>query len=89
MNTFYKERGLTFDLALDPNKVAGSRYKATSYPTLFVLGKSGKVEAVHVGAKKDLANTLKQEIAKLLEGKSLLESDKPGGKPTESAKAGS
>ena len=89
VNTFYKERGLTFDLALDPNKVAGSRYKATSYPTLFVLGKSGKVEAVHVGAKKDLANTLKRDVAKLLEGKSLLAADKPGGKPTESAKAGS
>jgi peroxiredoxin len=68
----FKERGLTFDLALDPNKEAGGLYKAMSFPTLFVLGATGQVEAVHVGAKQNLDKTLIEEINTLLAGKSLV-----------------
>ena len=77
IDTFFKERGFNFGLALDPAKVAGTQYKATSYPTLFVVGKTGKVEAVHVGAKKDLAESLKKDIETLLSGKSLIAPKKP------------
>jgi thiol-disulfide isomerase/thioredoxin len=50
------------------NKV-GRLFKANSFPTLFVIDRSGQVEQVILGAKPDLANTLKQTFNKLLEAK--------------------
>ena len=67
----FQERGLTHGLVLDPVAQVGKLYKASSYPTLFLL-KGEKVEAVHIGAKKDLDQTVITEIDKLLGGKSLI-----------------
>jgi len=67
----FQERGLTHGLVLDPVAQVGKLYKATSFPTLFLL-KGEKVEAVHIGAKKDLDQTVIAEIDKLLGGKSLI-----------------
>ncbi len=47
----------------------GAQYKAKSFPTLFVLGASGEVESVHVGAKAGLADIVGKELDILLEGK--------------------
>ena len=47
----------------------GAEYKARSFPTLFVLGQSGEVESVHVGARQGLADTVGKELDLLLEGK--------------------
>lgn len=47
----------------------GSTYKAQSFPTLFVLGQSGEVESVHVGAKQGLADIVGKELDLLLQGK--------------------
>ena len=53
----------------DTSKI-GAQYKASSFPTLFVLGQSGEVESVHVGAKPALADIVGKELDLLLEGKS-------------------
>lgn len=47
----------------------GAEYKARSFPTLFVLGLSGEVESVHVGAKQGLADIVGKELDLLLQGK--------------------
>jgi thiol-disulfide isomerase/thioredoxin len=52
----------------DTSKI-GVAYKAQSFPTLFVLGQSGEVESVHVGAKQGLADTVGKELDILLQGK--------------------
>jgi cytochrome c biogenesis protein CcmG/thiol:disulfide interchange protein DsbE len=67
----FRERKLTHALALDPEQAVGKAFQATSYPTLFVLGRDGKVEAVHIGATGGLTEALTQEINTLLAGKSL------------------
>jgi thiol-disulfide isomerase/thioredoxin len=69
----FKRAGSNLELAYDlkENKVGGL-YKATSFPTMFVIGKNGKIEAVNIGAKNDLDTTLKSQLDTLIEGKSLL-----------------
>ena len=52
----------------DTQKI-GAAYKARSFPTLFVLGISGEVESVHIGAKPGLENIVGKELDLLLEGK--------------------
>ncbi len=63
-----------FELALDPNGNTKKLFKVSSYPTLMLLNKDGKVEAVHFGAKADLPQILAGQIEKLLAGKSLVSS---------------
>ncbi len=52
----------------DTSKI-GAEYKARSFPTLFVVGPSGEVEAVHVGAKPGLDGIVGKQLDVLLEGK--------------------
>jgi len=67
----YKEWGLNMPMVLDSAKEVGEPYKVGNFPTMFVLGKTGTVEAVHVGAPNGMDTVLSQEIDTLLEGKSL------------------
>jgi thiol-disulfide isomerase/thioredoxin len=52
----------------DTQKI-GAAYKARSFPTLFVIGGSGEVESVHIGAKQGLEETVGAELELLLAGK--------------------
>lgn len=65
----YKELNLSMPLILDSEKAIGKDYKVTSFPTMFVVGKSGEVEAVHVGAGAGFENAVATEIDLLLAGK--------------------
>ncbi len=67
----YKDMNLTIPLILDSEKKAGRPFKVTSFPTMFVVGQSGTVEAVHVGAKAGFDKELAKEIDDLLSGKKL------------------
>ena len=77
MVDIFKKAGSNLEIANDmaTNQVGGL-FKAVSYPTLFVVGKNGKVEAVSIGAKKDLEQTLKTQLDTLIAGKSLVDSSK-------------
>ncbi len=67
----FKDMNLTIPLILDSEKKAGKPFKVSSYPSMYVVGKSGTVEAVHVGAKAGFEKTLAKEIDDLLAGKKL------------------
>ena len=60
---------MTMTSAGNDTKKIGAAYKALSFPTLFVVGTTGEVEAVHVGAKQGLADTVGKQLDVLLAGK--------------------
>jgi len=68
--------GVNIPLHMDPKKQIGSKYKVQSFPTSFVVGKNGVVEAVHVGGPKDLDKQIAAEVDKLLKGESLVSAKK-------------
>ncbi len=60
---------MTMTTAKNDTKKIGTAYKAKSFPTLFVLGKTGTVESVHIGAKAGLEKMVGTELDLLLAGK--------------------
>ena len=54
-----------FELAIDGGNAVGRLFKATSYPTLFVIGPDGVVKHVTIGAKADIAQRVRRELEKL------------------------
>ena len=60
---------MTMTTSTNDTAKIGTEYKAQSFPTLFVLGQSGEVESVHVGAKQGLADIVGKELDLLLQGK--------------------
>jgi thiol-disulfide isomerase/thioredoxin len=65
----FQKLELTMPMVLDSKKLIGHPYKVASFPTMFVVGKSGVVEAVHIGAKQDFEKALATEVDMLLAGK--------------------
>ena len=61
--------GAKLELAHDPNNIVGGAFKASGFPTMVVLGKSGKVEAVNVGNIGDLETKVKGQLEALVAGK--------------------
>lgn len=57
------------ELVPDQDNKLGPRFKATSYPTMFVLGKSGKVEMVSIGNVPRLETDLTKKLKELISGK--------------------
>jgi thiol-disulfide isomerase/thioredoxin len=75
----FKDMKLSIPLILDSEKKAGKPFKVTSFPTMFVVGQTGTVEAVHVGAKAGFEKSLAQEIDDLLAGKKLTDAAQSSG----------
>lgn len=61
--------GFNGEFVYDPDNKLGPEFEARSFPTMVVLGKSGKIEAVNVGNIGDLESRLKTQIDALLAGK--------------------
>lgn len=66
-----KDLALTFDRALDPEKTVGTPYFASSFPTMYLIGKDGRVESAHFGNKPNLVDEVSRQLDELLAGKSL------------------
>lgn len=64
--SIFKEAGSNLPIARDENNTVGGMFKAQSYPTMVVLGKSGKIEHVNIGAKPDLETILKGQLDALI-----------------------
>ncbi len=63
--------GVVAELALDMENKVGPLFGANSYPTMVLVGKSGKIEGINSGNIADLETKLKSQLNDLLEGKSL------------------
>ena len=77
----YKGLGFHGELVLDPKNTVGHAFKATSFPTMSIVGKSGKVEAVNVGNKADLEKRVSDQLDALLAGKPVPTFDDPAPRP--------
>ncbi len=66
----YKGTGARLEIAIDEGNKIGQQFKATSYPTMMVVGKDGKVAHVNIGAKADLEKLLRGQLDGLIKGKS-------------------
>ncbi|MFH1108237.1 MAG: redoxin family protein [Planctomycetota bacterium] len=61
--------GAQLEVARDPENKVGPLFNATGFPTMVVVGKSGKVEAVNVGNIADLETKLQSQLDALIAGK--------------------
>jgi len=57
------------DVSLDPDNELGKMFKATSFPTMVLLDRKGKIAAVNVGFRPDLPDRTKKQIEAILAGK--------------------
>ena len=64
-----KDLGFRGEVVLDKENKIGPLFKATGFPTMVILGKDGKVEAVNIGNLSDLEKRMKGQIDALLAGK--------------------
>lgn len=65
----YKEWNLSMPMTMDPEQTIGQQFKARSYPTFVLVGRSGTVEAAHVGAAPTFDSTVRTELNLLLQGR--------------------
>ncbi len=63
------DAGVTFDAYVDTEKKIGPLFKATSFPTSFIVDKSGKITNVYIGGiyRKDRIESFKKDLDKLLQ----------------------
>ncbi len=65
-----KRLGVDASVAIDHNNTVGRSFSVSSFPTMFVLNKAGKIEAVNIGDLRDLETRLKSQLDGILTGKS-------------------
>lgn len=62
----FKDYGLTFTQAFDPDKAGQSKYKVTSFPTMFLIDQKGNVDKVYIGRQAVEDGSLQRDIEALL-----------------------
>jgi len=67
--TILKELGAGLEVAHDPGNKVGPGFGTSGFPTMVVVGKSGKIEAVNVGNIGDLETRLQGQLDALIAGK--------------------
>lgn len=65
----FKKAGSGLEFAQDKGNQVGRSYQATSFPTMVVIGKDGKVANVNIGAKPDIDKLLSSQLDKLIAAK--------------------
>ncbi|WP_164104040.1 redoxin domain-containing protein [Candidatus Laterigemmans baculatus] len=74
VETFLEDRELAMPVLLDPEGEIASAYAATAIPQTVLIGKGGRVEAVHVGFDANESTALlTQELETLLAGRRIYE----------------
>ncbi len=74
IESFLKERKLSLPVLLDPQGEIAGAFSASAIPLTVLIGKSGRVEAVHVGFDpQESAEILAGEIDTLLAGRRIYE----------------
>lgn len=67
--TVLKQLNIKADFAMDPNNTVGQLFRASGYPTMVIVGKTGTIEAVNIGNKVDLEDLVKGQLDALIDGK--------------------
>ncbi|MGQ9649047.1 MAG: redoxin domain-containing protein [Phycisphaerae bacterium] len=67
----YKEWNLSMPLTMDPDHKIGEQFLVRGYPTFFVIGNNGRVEAVYVGGAALSDGTARSLLESLLKNKPL------------------
>ncbi|MEE9297304.1 MAG: redoxin family protein [Phycisphaerae bacterium] len=67
----WKDLGGSLTQLFDSNKDGLNKFKVQSFPTMFLLGKTGKVERVYMGGGAANDGSLKRDMDTLLAGKKL------------------
>jgi thiol-disulfide isomerase/thioredoxin len=79
---FLEKNELNLKVPLDTKGEAGRSFGVTGIPQTVLIGRDGTVQAVHVGFAPSVEKELREELAKLVENKPLVEPKKdPEGKP--------
>lgn len=73
VKAFMADQKLAFDVALDTEAAVAGKYMVNGIPQTVIIGKSGKVEAVHVGVSPVLRQQLKSQLGTLSAGNSLIQ----------------
>ena len=66
MNEFLTKRGITYTILLAEREISET-YHVYGYPTLFLIGRDGKIVTIVDGFSKDMENDLEEKLVKLLE----------------------
>lgn len=66
--TFMKENHLQFTVLLDSDESVGKKYGVRGIPQTVVIGRDGRISAVHVGFGRNAEKQLRQDIEKALSG---------------------
>lgn len=78
---FMEQQKLACRVALDERSTVGKAYGVTGIPQTVLIGKDGRVQAVHVGLLPDLKTRLAAELDALVAGKDLAADTPPGAPP--------
>ena len=65
---FWKEQKFDFPTLLDLDDAVAGKYGPNGIPTTYIIDKQGKIAFIHTGFDPDMVETLKRDIASLLEG---------------------
>ncbi len=71
--SFLENRDVDLPVGLDMARTAATSYQVGPIPQTVLIGKSGRVENVHIGLPPNLKSVLSEELDSLLAGKSLLD----------------
>ncbi len=63
----FKEKGIDFNVALDPDKNIWNQYATKYIPKNFIIDKDGVIKFISTGNYKGSVDTIAEEIKKLLE----------------------
>ncbi len=63
----FKSIGNHSELAYDPDNKIGALFKVTSFPTMAVIRRDGRIEHVTVGAKKNIDAILRTQLDAILQ----------------------
>ncbi len=69
---FLEKEGYDCTVAIDPKRRIGRRFGVSSLPTTIIIGPDGTIQAIHRGWSDAYKKQMRDEIDKLLAGKSLV-----------------
>ncbi len=66
ITTFLESRKLDFNVALDKDAAVANAYGVRGLPQTVIIGKDGRVKAVHSGAPQNIKDAISKDLEKLL-----------------------